>query len=84
MNAHGQQIVRAILEVLGELEGGLMAEALLHGEVSLRTTPPATLSDFEQRLKYCQAQKWVQGLDGRLGTRKWAITELGESARRDL
>lgn len=84
MNAHPQQIIRAILAVLGELEGGLMAESLLHGEVALRTTPPATLSDFEQRLKYCEAQKWINGIDGRLGTRKWAITEQGEAVRRDL
>jgi hypothetical protein len=84
LNAHAQQTVRAILAVLGELEGGLMAESLLHGEVALRTVPPVTLSDFEQRLKYCESQKWIAGMDGRLGTRKWFITQQGEAARRDL
>jgi hypothetical protein len=84
LNAHAKQTIRAILTTLADLEGGLMAESLLHGAVSLITTPPVTLSDFEQRLKYCQAQKWVNGIDGRLGTRKWCITDEGEAARREI
>jgi hypothetical protein len=83
MNAHKKHIVRTILAVLAEREG-LMSEALLHGEVALRTTPPATLSDFEDRLEYCQSQKWVQGSEARLGGRNWMITQLGDSIRRDL
>lgn len=78
------QIIRGILDALGTLDGGLMAEANLHAAVQAKTTPAATLSDFEERLLYCEAQRWVTGIDGRFGTRKWAITEEGELARREL
>ena len=84
MNAHKRQLVKAILDTLSELDGGLMTEALLHGNVEASTIPPATLSDFEERLAHCQAQKWIVGIDDRFGRRKWAITDAGELARREL
>lgn len=78
------QIIGAILDALGALDGGLLAAPLLHAAVQRKTTPPATLSDFEERLLYCEVQRWVTGMDGKFGTRKWAITEAGELARREL
>ena len=86
MNSHQQQTVRAILDVLAEPEGvngGLMAEALLHGAVHLKTNPPATLAEFESALQFCERQKWVTSQRGKLGSLRWAITDAGQVAKRE-
>ena len=84
MTHHQQQIVRAILDTLARLDGGVLAEALLHGAVRQQTHPPASLADFEAALRYCDKQRWVTGILGRLEVRKWSLSETGAAAHRDL
>lgn len=84
MNARQLAITAAILDALSQLDGGLLAEPLLHAAVQRKTTPAATLSDFEDRLRSCEAAKYVAGMDSKFGQRKWAITDAGELARREL
>ncbi len=84
MTAKQLNLIAAILDALSQLDGGLLAEPLLHAAVQRKTTPAATLSDFEHGLRYCEAAKYVAGMDGKFGQRKWAITDAGELARREL
>ena len=78
-------IDEAILDVLSPLDGGLMTEAILHAAVERKTTPRATLADFEERLRYCETRKWITGRTSPFGgARKWAITDAGEIARREM
>ena len=84
MNALQRQIILALLNALAERDGGVMAESLLHGAVL--ETVPCTLSDFELALRYAEAdpRRWILGLRGKLDLMKWAITDSGEAARREL
>ena len=87
MNSHGQQIVRALLDVLNDprgVDGGLISEGLLHGAVMHRTRPPATLAEFEDALNLCEREQWITSQRGKLGALRWAITDAGIVARRDM
>jgi hypothetical protein len=84
MTQHQRQIIRAVLQVLADLSGGLFVEWQLFGAIAGRVNPMATMSDFEAALKEAEQLKWILGITGKLGERKWAITDLGEAARREL
>ena len=87
MNSHSQQIIRALLDVLNDphgVDGGLLAEALLHGAVMQRTRPPATLDEFENALRFCEREQWITSQRSKIGALRWAITDAGIVARRDM
>lgn len=87
LTAHQQQIARAIMDVLSDPEGasgGLIAESVLHGAVRQVTTPPASLAEFEEALRFCEGQRWVTSQRGKLTALRWAITDEGRVARRDM
>lgn len=86
MNSHQQRIAQALLDVLADpkgANGGLLAEGLLMGEVRLRTTPPATLAEFEEVLVFCEREQWVTSQRTKFGSLRWAITDAGQVARRE-
>ena len=87
MNAHQEQVIRALLDTLIDplgVDGGLMAEPLLHGATAQNTTPPATLNEFEEALKFCETKKWITGQRGATARLRWAVTDTGRVARRDM
>jgi len=82
MSETQQRTIRALLEALSDSSS--WAEPLLHGAVRLTTHPPATLADFETALKFAEEQHWVRGTTGRLGNRRWVISDDGILALPDL
>lgn len=84
MNERRLQTISAMLGCLAAAEGGLIASAVLHGQVNLQLDRPLTLSDFEELLAYCEVQRWAMGHEDTFGRKKWAITDNGVIARRKL
>lgn len=78
------KIVRAVLDVLENLDGGQMNEVTLHAEVNLHVTPTATMAEFEDALRHCDANRWVTGVTGRFGGKKWNLSDAGAAARLEM
>lgn len=86
MTAHQEQTLRALLAALIDadaFDGGLIDEPQLHGAVLLRTTPPATLTEFEEALHHAEKLKWIVSQRGKYGRNRWTATDLGRIARRE-
>jgi hypothetical protein len=85
MTTRQRKIVKAILEALNALEGGQMGEQLLHAEVSLRVTPTASLSEFNDALSLCDSSGWLTGVQAKFGSgRLWNINDAGQAARLEM
>lgn len=87
MNAHQERTIKAVLDALDDpdvFDGGLIDEPQLHGAVMQRTTPPAQIAEFDDALHYCASHKWITSQRGRLNKLRWAITDAGRVARRDM
>lgn len=83
MTDHSRQIIRATLQVLHDV-GLPHVQWLLYGAVASLVAPRPTLGDFESALGEAERQLWVIGITSKLGERKWAITDAGEIALREL
>jgi hypothetical protein len=85
MTTRERSIVRAILEVLNDLDGGQITDPLLHSEVSLRVTPTATLAEFDGAMGICDGSGWVTGIQGKHGRgRLWCLNDAGQAARLEM
>lgn len=78
------KIIRAILNVLENLDGGQLTEQVLHAEVNLHVTPTATVGEFEDALQQCDHSKWITGVTGKFGGKKWNLSDLGAAARLEM
>ena len=79
-----KNIIRALLQSLHEVDGGPVAETILHAAVNVKVQPAAMLSEFEEALCFCETSRWLTGIRGKLGTDKWSLTDAGEVARREI
>jgi hypothetical protein len=84
MTARKLKIIRAILNVLENLDGGQLTESVLHAEVNLHVTPTATLGEFDDAIQYCDQARWITGVSGKFGGRKWNLSDLGAAARLEM
>lgn len=78
------KIIRAILEAGHNIDGGQIAETLLHAEVNLQVNPTATLAEFGNALAICDTRGWMTGITSKFGGRRWNISDLGEAARMEM
>lgn len=83
MTEHRRSMIREALEVLHEV-GRLHAEFLLYAAVARKVIPRPSVSDFEEALAEAEKLKWVIGVTAKLDEKKWAITDEGEAARREI
>lgn len=87
MTSHLASVVRCLLDCLADpcvFDGHLVSDSLLHGAVILRTVPPATLDEIYSALRLCESERWVTSVRGKLGALRWAITDAGIAARREM
>ena len=78
-------IVRALLTVLNERDGGQMTEPLLHAEVSLRVDPTASLAEFNDALGLCNNSGWITGVPKKYGVgHLWNLNDAGQAARLEM
>lgn len=85
MNSRDRQILKALLDVLHQMDGGQLVESVLHAEVNLRISPNATLGEFESARDVADQRGFINGVTPRLGGgRKWNITDAGTAARSEL
>lgn len=84
MTQREQRIVRAILNVAHNLDGGQIDERLLHAEVNLAITPTASLAEFTAAVSICDTRGWLIGVQGKFGGRKWNLSDAGEAARLEM
>lgn len=84
MTLRDRKIVKAILDVLHNLDGRQVEERLLHAEVNLHVTPTASLAEFNADLILCDSRGWLIGVEGKFGGRKWNISDAGEAARLEM
>jgi hypothetical protein len=79
-----KKIVKSILEVLSNLDGGQIAEPTLHAEANLRIVPSASKGEFDDALKYCDDRNWVTGIESKFGGKLWQSNDMGEAVRLQL
>jgi len=84
MTQRESKIVRAILEVAHNLDGGQMTEVLLHAEVNLQVTPTAGLAEFNAALAICDSRGWMIKVPSKFTGLKWNISDAGEAARLEM
>ncbi len=79
-------IGQKILEALNQMDGGQLAETVLHAQVNLLIKPNATLGEFEDALGECDRMGWVMGVPNKFNKneKRWTITNEGESARLEM
>lgn len=78
-------ITRQILEALNLMDGGQLAEVILHHQVNLLIKPNATLGEFEDALSVCDANGWVTGVVSKFGPKKlWQLNDRGQAARLEM
>ena len=83
MTEHRRTMIREALAVLHDV-GRLHAEFMLYAAVARKVTSRPSVSDFEQALAEAEQNNWVIGITGKLEEKKWAITDDGEAARREM
>jgi len=85
MTTRKLRLVRIILDVLENLDGGQLSEVVLNAEANLHITPTATLAEFEDALSHCDQCGWVIGITSRVnGGRKWSLSDAGTAARLEI
>ena len=85
MTTREQKIIKALLDVLHELDGGQLAEVILHAEVNLRLAATATKAEFDEALLLADRQGWVTGVTSRYGRgRLWNLNDAGSAARKEM
>lgn len=78
------KIIRSILDVLENLDGGQLTEAVLHAEVNLHVTPTATLAEFDDARDRADKSGWIIGVETRFNGRKWSLSDAGRAARLEM
>jgi hypothetical protein len=76
------KIIKAILYVLHEVEGGQLHELPLHAEVCLLRE--CSLAEFAAALKICDTHRWVIGIHSKFRGRLWSISDAGEAAALEM
>ena len=74
------KILKALLDVLNNLDGAQAGEITLHAETNLVVECAAT--EFAAVLKLGTDRKWINAVPSRLtGKNKYNLTDAGEAAR---
>lgn len=85
MTKRQQEIIKALLQVLSDMDGHQLAETVLHAEVTLRLAKSATLAEFNDALHVADNNGWVIGVHSRFGKgRLWNLSDAGEAARLEM
>lgn len=80
MTKREQEILRTLLRVGHDLDGGQLDERLLHAQINLTLKPAASLQEFEALKRHAITEGWLQAVRGKLGGEKLSLTDLGEAA----
>jgi hypothetical protein len=72
------KLLKAILYVLHEVDGGQLHELPLHAEVNLLRE--CTRTEFEAALKIGDTNRWILGIHSKFKGRLWCISDAGEAA----
>jgi hypothetical protein len=80
---HERTILREALTVLHDV-GLPHVEWMLYAALAPRVVPRPALSDLQEALQVAEKNQWVIGITGKLGEKKWAITDAGEAVRREF
>ena len=83
------EIIKAILDIGHEAEGGQFSETQLHAAAGLRLQGNGrvapTLGEFNAALGMISQRGWMTAVTSTVtGRRKWNINDAGEAARPDL
>jgi hypothetical protein len=80
MTTRESKILKALLDVLHNLDGAQAGELTLHAETNLTVECGAT--EFADVLKQAVNRKWINALPSRItGKNKFNLTDAGEAAR---
>ena len=75
------RIIKALLQILHNLDGTQIAEAVLHAEVNLHVTPTASLAEFDGAVKVADDNRWITVVQSKFGAgRKFTLSDAGEAA----
>lgn len=84
MTAREIKIAKAILETLHDSDGAQMIEVVIHADVTVSLQEKIPLAEFDAAMSICDKRRWLTGVAGKFGGRKWNINDAGESARLEL
>lgn len=82
MTAREIKIAKKILDYLHGIDGGQAHELTIHAEIGGLNACPA--AEFEEVLGWLDSRKYVIGVKTEFKGTLWAISDLGESARRKM
>jgi hypothetical protein len=72
---------RSILQSLSDCRGYMLPEPVLFAQTNMMVVPPLTKSEFDERLKWLEAEGLIAGVNPKLqGPRKWIITDQGRAS----
>jgi hypothetical protein len=85
MTKRQQEIIKALLQVLSDMDGHQLAETVLHAEVTLRLAKSAGLAEFNDALQIADTNGWVVSVHSRFGKgRLLSLSDAGEAARLEM
>lgn len=80
MTERTAEVSKTILAVLATWEDPA-PEPVIFGQVANRLHG-LLMSEFDDAIAACQAERWIDGINDKLKGRLWSITNKGQSARR--
>lgn len=83
MTARETRIIKALLDVLHDLDGGQIEEIPLHART--HESVPCSLAEFNGALAQVNARGWATRIENKITRKpKWNINDAGEAARLEL
>jgi hypothetical protein len=82
MTSREIKIVKAVLGVLHDADGMQLTEIQIHAEIG--GTGFCSVAELAAALALCDTRKWITGVAGTFGKKKWNINDRGEAARLEL
>ena len=83
-----EEVLRAVMESLGNLTNTQVCESILHHSANLRLRngghDAAVLSEFEAARDFADQRQWIRGVRTSTGRVRWSITDLGRAALAEL
>jgi hypothetical protein len=84
MTDRQQLILIRVLTELERMDGIPAVESIIQAGAGLNLQPRLMLAEFEEALRECESHQWSLGITGKLGNRKWVITDAGRAALLEL
>ena len=84
MTSREVRITKTILDVLHNVDGSQLTEALIHGEAQIVALEKITLAEIKSGIELCESRKWVTGIKSKYSGYLYNITDAGEAARLEM